>query len=134
MSRGLDPYFTGFMQADQADEFIKPADKMLHFIRRTGLKVTPCAPAEPVTDFKSWKIALYFAPGDFHYLLEEAPAQWSGKLGFGTTVEHFAGALPPLKYHDAQAPRAPYFDLCGTYVVTNPHARASNPYVRDRLP
>lgn len=101
------------------------AQDLLDFIKETGLRVTECDPNEPITDFKSWKIALYFAPTDFHFLLEDAPQKWSSKLGFVCGVA-WRPKLP-LKYNNAQH----NYDFYNTYQITNPNADENNRYVKE---
>ena len=124
-------YFTGFFNHGSTNH--ERAQLMLDFIRETGLKVTECDPAEPVTDFKSWKMALYFADNDMHCFLEDAPHQWSEKLGFNTRVNHHHFATPPRlhKFTIGWGCETDY-DLYNTYKITNPYADESNPYVKDR--
>lgn len=124
-------YFTGFMRQANND-CRKVAELVVDFIRETGLKVAECDPAEPVTDFKSWKIAMYFSEVDMHYLLEDVPQKWSGKLGFSDQVERLRGVTPPARYAVKDGFWIPAYDLYNTYKITNPHADESNRYVQER--
>lgn len=124
-------YYTGFF--NDADTHQKRAALMLDFIRETGLKVTKCDPAEPVTDFKSWKMALYFNDFDFHCLLEDAPHQWSEKMGTTIRVNHHHFAIPPLLRTTDNCFFGVGYDLYNTYKITNPHADENNRYVKDGI-
>lgn len=103
------------------------AQDLLDFIKETGLRVTECDPKEPINDFKSWKVALYFAPTiDFHFFLEDAPQKWSGKLGCSGPVTWQTKL--PLKHNFKQYD----YDFYNTYKITNPHADETNRYIQDR--
>lgn len=115
----------GYFPAEPGASGQTRAQPMLDFIQETGLRVAACDPNEPITDFKSWKIALYFAPSDFHFLLEEAPGRWSSKLGFSFEVDQ--NLYPPQKYYGAFD-----YNLFNTYKITNPHADANNRYLQGR--
>ncbi len=110
-------------------------DRMFDFIKATGLKIEECDPKKVIEDFKSWKIALYFSNNkdeyDFHYLLENEPQVWSGKIGFDPCVEEIHGITPPTKYRDLVDYRGATYDFFGTYKVTNPHADGNNRYLKD---
>ena len=121
------PYFMG-LKADSND---KSARMMLNLIKKTGLKVTECAPDEIISDFKSWKIALYFSAKDFHYLLEDFPRQWSGKIGDTGIVEHFNNLTPPKEYCNHRNTLPAIYRLYGTYKLTNKKADENNKYVKD---
>ena len=111
------------------------AGEMLDFIKETGLRVNECDPMEPITDFRSWKMALYFSPNDFHYLLEDAPQHWSSKCGVANYFEQIDRRKAPHKYRYCNLP-GPEFDtyhLYNTYKITNPHADENNRYVKDRV-
>ena len=123
------PYFTGFMKGNT--QFPEVANTMLDFIKETGLRIEECAPDQMITDFKSWKIALYFQNDDFHYLLEDAPQTWSGKVGATTRVRFYNAVTPPKKCHCLLNPH-PYH-LYGTYKITNPNASETNRYVQEGL-
>lgn len=124
-------YFTGFFNHGSTNP--ERAQLMLDFIQETGLKVTECDPAEPVTQFDSWKMALYFGEEDFHCFLEDTPHQWSEKLGFNTRVNHHKFAIPPRLYNiPISCSSGLDYDLYHTYKITNPYASESNPYVKDR--
>ena len=110
--------------------------QMLDFIKDTGLKVEECSPKETITDFKSWKTALYFvrfgySAGDFHYLLEDMPNQWSSKCGFRDNFEQLNLVTPPLIYKNQIDRSLTDYDFYGTYKITNPNADPNNPYVKD---
>lgn len=121
------PYFTEFLKYDNNQ---KNADIMIDFIKKTGLKVVKCAPNEIITDFKSWKIALYFSSNDFHYLLEDFSGAWSGKDGNFNIVEHFDGQTPPKEYNNEHTKST--YKLFDTFKITNPNANRNNKYVRDK--
>lgn len=108
--------------------------QMLDFIKETGLRVNECDPLEPIKDFRSWKIALYYAPDDFHYLLEDAPHHWSSKCGTMNYFEQIDRRQPPYKYRYCNLldPDLKTYYLYNTYKITNPYADESNPYVKDR--
>lgn len=80
----------------------KTAQSIFDFIKETGLKIEECKPDDKITDFRSWKIALYFYNNwnhkDFHFLLEEKPKKWSSKLGFHPYVEHVNEDILPHKF------------------------------------
>lgn len=112
---------------------------LFDFVRATGLTVEPCAPGRTITDFQSWKIALYLDfntfDNDFHFLLEDAPHKWSSKIGFSPYVEHLKFNLPPKEYRQTSMPnpRSRKYQFYGTYKITNPNADLNNPYVQDRI-
>lgn len=116
----------GHFDSDKLKQPASFAQDFLDFVKETGLLVTECDPYEPINDFKSWKIALYFAPKDFHVLLEDAPQKWSSKLGFGGGVA-WRPKLP-LKYHIARQD----YDFYNTYQITNPNADENNRYIKER--
>lgn len=125
-------YYTGFFNNSDTNQ--ARAALMLDFIRATGLQVTESAPAEPITDFKSWKMALYFNNFDFHCFLEDAPHQWSEKNGSNIRVNRYNFATPPRLHKLAigWAYQLDY-DLYNTYKITNPYADENNRYVKDRV-
>ncbi|MCM1404574.1 MAG: hypothetical protein NC133_03715 [Prevotella sp.] len=102
------------------------------FIKETGLKVEECAPQRKINDFKSWKIALYLSHKDFHFFLEEAPREWSGKLGFENYVEHNFKLIPPKVYRNTVEIDPESYEFYGTYKITNPNADENNRYVQGR--
>lgn len=112
------------------------AGQMLDFIKETGLRVNECDPMEPIKDFRSWKMALYFShDNDFHYLLEDAPQKWSSKCGMANYFEQIDRRKAPHKYRYCNLPD-PDLDtyyLYNTYKITNPHADENNRYVKDRI-
>lgn len=122
-----EPYFTDFIKYHESK---KDAELMLDFIKETGLKVAECAPDEDIRDFKSWKIALYFSRGDFHYLLEDFAGSWSGKDGDSKVVEYFKSKKPPMEYYHAHTQSK--YKLFNTYKITNDNADENNKYVKDR--
>lgn len=109
------------------------AAKMLDFIKEIGLRVQECDPLEPVTDFRSWKIALYFSIDDFHYLLEDTPNQWSSKCGFSKRLEQLDRRRAPRKYRyfNLPDPDMDTYYFYNTYKITNPYADENNRYVKD---
>ncbi len=111
------------------------AQKMLDFIAAVGLEVAACDPVLPITDFKSWKIALYFSPHDFHYLLEDTPQNWSSKWGFSDFTDRFHCPGVPQQFHCRRltATYANTYYLHGTYQITNPYADENNAYVQDHV-
>lgn len=123
-----EPYFMDFLKYNNNE---KDAQLMLDFIKETGLKVVECAPDEIIKDFKSWKIALYFSKGDFHYLIEDFPGCWSGKVGDTNIVEHFNGLTAPKEYHCNNANST--YKLYASYKITNENANENNKYVKDRI-
>ena len=116
------------------------AHYFLDFLREIGLKVQPCDPGEPINDFKSWKIAMYYDNGvlngrDFHFLLHESPQLWSSKVGFTPYVEHIVSTTPPTEYHPESVPESPiFYELHDTYKITNPNADPNNRYVQNYHP
>lgn len=114
----------------------KAAKRMFDFIAETGLKIEECDPHKIITDFKSWKIALYFEENkvskDFHFMLEEAPQCWSSKIGFGPYTEHIQGTTPPQEYCNQVIAIPSKYEFYGAYKITNPNANESNRYVKDR--
>ena len=115
----------------------KASKRMFDFIKAVGLQIEACDPNQPITDFKSWKIALYFENKpdyhDFHYLLEEAPNQWSSKLGFRPHVDHIQAVTPPQMVYNQIITDTTNYELYGTYKITNPNANENNRYVQDRM-
>lgn len=111
-------------------------ERIFDFIQETGLKVEECAPNENITNFESWKIALYFVTSkwhkDFHFLLEDTPHNWSSKLGFEPYLEHYQGVIPPLQYRNLVEDFPPAYCFYGTYKLTNPNADENNKYLQDR--
>jgi|GEM_PF-1912394 len=109
---------------------------LFDFIQETGLKIEECAPDKTITDFKSWKTALYFESDgrykDFHFLLEDAPQIWSSKVGYTSYFEHLYEKVPPEQYHPLIDNKYVY-DFFGTYQITNPNADENNFYVKDAI-
>ena len=135
-----DYHFDSFpMYGNFPGMFYDPQDKalgrMMDFVRATGLQIEECDPKQPIEDFKSWKVALYFEDHphkrDFHYLLEEQPCLWSSKIGFEPCVEHIMRNQPPKSYRNIVDSDAALYDFYGTYKITNPHADAQNRYLKD---
>jgi len=124
------PYFTGFMK--DAYKFDESAKLMIDFIREVGLKVEECYPNEKITDFKSWKIALYFSSRDFHYLLEDSHQNWSSKIGNKNIVEQISTEEPPKEYQNHVDTFPNLYNLYATYKITNKNADENNKYVLDR--
>lgn len=124
------PYFMGFMKG--ANKHDESAKLMLDFIKEVGLKVEECSPIESIKDFKSWKIALYFSSNDFHYLLEDSPQNWSGKVGNKSIVEHVEGIKLPMQYQNRVDTFPSIYNFYGTYKITNENADENNKYVMDR--
>lgn len=98
--------------------------RMLDFVKATGLEIEPCAPD---IDLKpnQWQVAFYltefcdtdFGDKDFHVLLQEKDKTWSAKEGFSNFVSNYnklEGYLPwfPDDYI-----------LIETYAITNPYAK-----------
>ena len=112
----------------------KAAKRMLDFIKETGLKVEECDPNKTITDFKSWKIALYFEDSeyrkDFHYLLAETPQLWSSKVGYRPFVEHIYTTTPPSIYRNQIDNDTTPYEFYAAYKITNPNASESNCYVK----
>ena len=126
-------YFGLMMHPGDTDG--KIAQRILYFIRETGLKVEDCDPNIPVRDFNSWKMALYTANDDYHLLLEE-PARrtarffrshrriWTSKAGYwGDFCKELEGELPTVM-------RSGRYYLYNTYKITNENADEDNPFVR----
>ena len=138
------PMFGFFPQAPWEDNH-DWARKMLAFIQATGLQVEECDPVMPITDFRSWKTALYFSQPrgwglpDFHFLLEDAPRQWSSKCGNDNAFEQFYHRTAPQEYQCCTANSDTHcltrdpdtYYLYNTYKITNPNADPNNPYVKD---
>ncbi len=124
------PYFTGFMK--DAYKYEESAKLMLDFIKEVGLKVEECSPNEIISDFKSWKIALYFSSRDFHYLLEDRHQNWSSKIGNKNLVEQIRGIEPPKEYQNQVDTFPNIYNLYATYKITNKNADENNKYVLDR--
>jgi len=122
-----EPYFMDFLKYNNKE---KNAQLMLDFIKETGLKVAECAPDEMITDFKSWKIALYFSKNDFHYLIEDVPGHWSGKDGDTNIVEFLKSEASPKKYCHTKTKSS--YELYCSYKITNKNANENNIYVNDR--
>ena len=114
----------------------KATQRLFDFIQATGLKIEECDPNKAITDFKSWKVALYFedskASKDFHFMLEETPQHWSSKIGFGPCIDQIQGTTPPREYYNQVIICPGKYEFYGTYKITNPNASESNRYVQDR--
>lgn len=134
----IKPYkMFGYFSGLRASRFKEDAtEQMFDFIKETGLKIEECDPKKTITDFKSWKVALYFHDTpwhkDFHFLLEDAPRNWSSKLGFEPYVEHNYELVPPKIYRNLVDNNPDPYEFYGTYKITNPNADENNRYVKDR--
>lgn len=109
----------------------KAVQRMLEFIRATGLQVEDCDPKKTINEFKSWKIGIYFEDNkykrDFHVILEGDPC--TSKIGFEPCVEGITGTLPTIYYNLLDDDPVVY-ELYNTYKITNPNASVNNRYLK----